>query len=344
MPQKQSTRARDDKEKRDIERLLQWAFVDELPKHFISSADGIWDRLTQWGSLGGVNPDVSQFAGGGAQRYAQFGLPHKDAEAIGRAVMALGRIVIDWDADFDLIAHELAALVDVNGLRARRAKSRGLKALPRRKELDLGPSGGDSGFGSGHFGRVLIERVPVSDSVYRGGHFIKGRRTSHGPRDMIFVASIDAVALVHMHAIKKTRPPLDHEMPRPFMPDEGRRLVGECHGKNLYTTGSFCPLHWRPSPAGILLERADYLVWHRALTQLSSTLMLEKYQATPPDAPPAPWIDGEVFPSSFKQVSGRKGFFLPFPHEAERPRAAAPTKKPKHSKARRPRVDRGAKA
>jgi hypothetical protein len=53
------------KQAHDIEFLLQWAFLHELPKRKISSAEGIWDRLSQYGSLGGINPDPGH---GAAQR------------------------------------------------------------------------------------------------------------------------------------------------------------------------------------------------------------------------------------------------------------------------------------
>jgi hypothetical protein len=93
----------------DIEKLLQWAYLDELPKRQILSTEGVWDRLQQYGSLGGINPDPG--GSGNAQRYAQFGLPHPDAEEIERAVGALGQASIE--DNYDVIVGELAALVTV---------------------------------------------------------------------------------------------------------------------------------------------------------------------------------------------------------------------------------------
>jgi hypothetical protein len=103
----------------DIEKLLQWAYLDELPKLKLSAAEGIWDQMAQYGSLGGINAEQSRFWGSGAQRYAQFGLPHPDAEKIARAVGALKPASIE--DDFDVIVGELGALVTVNDFRPRRA-------------------------------------------------------------------------------------------------------------------------------------------------------------------------------------------------------------------------------
>jgi hypothetical protein len=40
----------------DVERLLHWAFCDELSKKQISSAEGNWDKIEQDGRRGGIDP------------------------------------------------------------------------------------------------------------------------------------------------------------------------------------------------------------------------------------------------------------------------------------------------
>jgi hypothetical protein len=99
----------------EIEKLLHWAYGDELIKRVTSSAEGIWDRLSQYGSLGGIDPDPGH---GGAQRYPHFGLPHPDAEKIEIAVSTLPKTVIDWDVSFSAIMGDLSALfVNVRKMR-----------------------------------------------------------------------------------------------------------------------------------------------------------------------------------------------------------------------------------
>lgn len=313
----------------DIEQLLSWAFLDELPKRQISSADGIWERMAAYGSLGGINPDTSRFAGGGAQRYAQFGLPHPDAEEIERAVTALGSAAVDWTAHYETIAAELAALIDINGAHGRRSRYRAGAA--------------DSGFVFSqlhehtHFGEFTY--VSRADSGFKRG--LRVKNVAGGPRDVIAVNSVNVAALVHAHALKRTRPFWQHDAPMPLPAEHkgrGVALIGECRGKNLYTDGSYCPLRWSPSPLQIVLDRADYLLWHQALTTLSETLALSAHQATKPAAPAAPWIGGEIAHRTYKQAPDPKNFSV---RDVARPRAGAPLKNSKHSKVRFPLVDKG---
>lgn len=90
----------------EIEKLLQWAYCDELIKRTTSSAEGIWDRIEEYGQRGGIDPGH-----GAAQRYPHFGLPHPDAEAIERAVGALPNFVLDWTASSQAIMGYLQALL-----------------------------------------------------------------------------------------------------------------------------------------------------------------------------------------------------------------------------------------
>src|SRR5262249_3316878 len=98
----------------DIEKLLQWAYLDELPKRQISSVLGVWEGVREYGQRGGID-----IGAGGAQRYPHFGAPHPDAEEIERAVGALGSASIEHD--YDVIVGELAALVTVNDFKSRKA-------------------------------------------------------------------------------------------------------------------------------------------------------------------------------------------------------------------------------
>lgn len=93
----------------DIEKLLHWAYRDELSKRVTSAAEGIWDRIDDNGKLGGIGDDGRR-GDRGAQRY-DFGLPHPDAEEIERAVGSLPDAVVDWEASRDAISAGLASLL-----------------------------------------------------------------------------------------------------------------------------------------------------------------------------------------------------------------------------------------
>lgn len=90
----------------DVEKLLQWAYLEELSKRQTSSAESIWDRLQQRADLGGVDPGH-----GSAQRYPHFGLPDPDAEKIEKAVGNLPDLIIDWEASREAIMGDLAAIL-----------------------------------------------------------------------------------------------------------------------------------------------------------------------------------------------------------------------------------------
>lgn len=69
----------------DIEKLLQWAFHDELPKgHPVSTSP--WDSISRIGELG-VRVQTSGFGGDGLGFV--HGEPHADAQAVAVAVKAL---------------------------------------------------------------------------------------------------------------------------------------------------------------------------------------------------------------------------------------------------------------
>jgi len=90
----------------EVEKLLHWAYGDELSKRTTSSAEGIWDHIEEWGQRGGIDPGH-----GAAQRYPHFGLPHPDAYKIEIAVTALPNLVLDWAASSDAILGGMAALL-----------------------------------------------------------------------------------------------------------------------------------------------------------------------------------------------------------------------------------------
>lgn len=294
------------KKKVDVELLVQWAYLDELSKRHTSSAEGIWDRLAQNGSLGGINPDPGH---GSAQRYAHFGLPHPDAETIEKAVGRLHSVAIDWKKNFKVIAGDLAALISVNDVERRD---------------DLG------------------ERTTTSGWLDKKSGDIK--RVVNKPRDVLLLNTITTAALVTMYAVRKGRPDWRTEQMRPVRTVATRgspdavKIIGKCRGKNFYTTGSYCPLIWEPSPIEVALARADYVAWHQGLTILSQTLQLTEHVALPPAASPTPWIEEEreIPRRTFKQPHGDAKVL---PLHPRRERRSLPPKKSKHSKGRSLLVD-----
>jgi hypothetical protein len=327
----------------EIEALLRWTYLDELPKRQTSAAEGIWDRLAQNGSLGGIDPDPGH---GAAQRYAHFGLPHRDAEAIELAVGRLGSTAIDWDKHFDLIAGDLAALIDINDLqrgsgawRSTKARGSGWAVKGHLEKGRVGDLARNRGF-------VVTDNEIAgkieSFSYIRGHHQGKLRkgiraRPADRPRDVLLLNTVDVAALVITHTIKGTRPDWRSAQMRP-VPTLAERsalsvVIGKSKGKNLYTTGAYCPLRWEPSPLSVVLARADYLVWWDAIERLAGTLELAEHQLLPPAAARTPWIDGEVAHRTFANAPARTSTL---PLKPQRKRTGAPARKPNNSDVRHP--------
>lgn len=258
------------KTKMDVEKLLHWAYRDELSKRTTSSAEGIWDKINDRGRVG-IDPGH-----GAAQRYPHFGLPHPDADRIEKAVGALPDAVIDWDAEAEAVLGDLLMLAD-----------------PRTPPLPA--------------------RTPADGWIRRDGKMVKVGVLSDRPREVILVRSLRTAALVTMHAGMGTRPNWREDQPTPFPIEQGSKvsIVGECRGKNLYTTGSYCPLRWSPSPLVIAEARADYLAWWRGMKTLVETLMLEDFAPLMPEAAEMPWRTPEPKWSLVSRGTAKKAPPLP---------------------------------
>jgi hypothetical protein len=251
----------------DIEMLLRWAYLDELSKRSISSAEGIWNAIEEIGQRGGI--DLGRAA---AQRYCHFGLPDPDAELIEKAVACLEDLVIDWEQSFDAIAAELSGLISVNAITKRGTQPRATKA----------------GWGKAGAKAVKVffgeEPRPVHDR----------------PRDVLMVGGLCTGALVTMHAVRGTRPDWIEDSPKPervpASSGPNAMVVGDCRGRNLYSIGSYCPLKWEPSPLSIVSSRAEYVAWHDGLTRIAETIQLAKFTPLPPKASRTPWLEEQNEP------------------------------------------------
>jgi len=244
----------------DIEQLVRWTFREELSKRVTSSAEGVWAQLTDWQLLGAAVDLGTR----GPQRY-DHGVPHRDALVIEKAVAQLPDAVIDWEAEALSVLDELLALVDP------RKENNAPAATPER----------------------------LRDTTTVGWTARSGRKITlqlGRPRQVILVRSLRTSALVTMHGNAGTRPGGHSEMPRPqpVPSDRGpnHKLVGECKGRNWYSTGSYCPLRWEPCPITIAEARADYLAWWRGLDQLARSLagQLEKFHPLRPGTSEMPWL------------------------------------------------------
>jgi hypothetical protein len=279
----------------DVEKLLRWAYQEELAKKRTSSAEGIWDRLHEVAERGGI--DIGH---GAAQRYPHFGLPDPDAERIEVAVGALPDQVIDWDRDAEAVMGGLLGLAD----------PRSKKGLPRNRPSTASwPS------------RTRKQHETASVEPPRDVLMVRSYRTA-------------TLITMHaaMGTRPDWYPEPSRPLPVPASRGPGFAVVGECYGRDRYQLGAYCPLRWDPSPMEIADARAEYLAWHRGLLMLCERLELRGYIAARPGAPEMPWRAPQDSIRVVYEAPVRPQGRLPL-HPA-RPLMAAPMARPKNSKVR----------
>lgn len=93
------------KAKADIEKLLVWAYRDELSKGITSVAESNWGAIIRYAELGGQRID-----GSAPQRY-DLGTIHPDAQRIEVAACALDKVVVDWAQSRAALMGHLAGLL-----------------------------------------------------------------------------------------------------------------------------------------------------------------------------------------------------------------------------------------
>lgn len=118
--------------------------------------------------------------------------------------------------------------------------------------------------------------------------------------------SFQPMGLVMVHAKMGTRPIWDLGRPRVIRvngkngkpvvqyidEDTGKLIEGRTTGRH-YGPGARCPLVLEPNPREIACARAEYVVWHQALDQVTQRLRawkLHDHWPLPTTAAPEPWI------------------------------------------------------
>lgn len=240
----------------EVEKLLQWAYRDELSKRATSSAEGIWDQIEEYGR-GGINPDPGH---GAAQRYSHFGLPHPDAEAIERAVSGLEDGQIDWASESEAIMGHLLGIADTRPLSVRPVQ-------PRQTVVGW----------------------------WEGSRWYKSGAGKPRDVMMVRTLKVSALVTMHAKMGTRPDWYDEPPRPYQTRASRGSKpaIVGECWGKSAYSPGSHCPLTWDPSPISVAETRADYLAWWRGLALLAKTLVLNDFEIGPPAAPEMPWAAPE---------------------------------------------------
>lgn len=241
----------------DIERLLQWALREELPKGSAVAASA-WDLITQYGMLG----TRVQTSGQGSPDGLGFvdGAPHDDALIVAAAVRALPTEARFEDRDhaaklfgeFAPIASEAIVALSV-AIFNPRAIVISCAALSRRPPWN---------FETPTPRQMFVDfRDPQGD--------LRTRPLVHG----LDVSGAEVA----------------------ISPNRGRAVVRD--GLYDYARAPRSPLAWGdPDLISIGDARAEYFAWHAALGGLVNDLAgrLEQYEPIASAARPMPWLTGQA--------------------------------------------------
>lgn len=241
-----------------IEKLLQWAYRDELPKQAVGGLTG-WERLIYLGT------EVDETTRGGfeVRLPVALGPPHPDALKVDYFVRSIENVRCDWWRERH---HLLGSLLPYASGQE-----------PRSKVVGRSP---------------VVELHP---STARSGRALMSARVRRTAAPEIVARDFSLAEHVILHARLGTRP--SWEMPARLAPvlsgNNKPSMIGRMVRKGVYTTGSYSPLRLTPSAAEIAAARWEYAVWHWALVDLARVVCgLADFAPQPPSAPAAPWITG----------------------------------------------------
>ena len=307
-----------------IQKLLEWAYRDELP---LERASGPWSGPQAprpgWAAMAGAGDarvtDGRPFLNSwGVVALVGARDPHPDAIRVGLAVQALDSWLLGlpdgWADDVTLRAGiAVEGEGDLTPIEWAAAAERALARLTMR-EADGAP----------------VLRRPVSSLIVRAA--TRGRPLEAGTgavkRRAVMAANNKPAWFVRELAEVGTNP-------------DGSPRMGEVEVSGVQRNGRLKPGAYQkfivePDPATILMERAEYEVWRAALDVLAEDLAdaLDGFRVLPSRLPFRPWVEG--MPAATRVLPAAGGAIAlkawPQPTAGEplsiwrRPRASEPRK------------------
>lgn len=244
------------KKRIDIEKLVQWAMREELPKGQAVAASP-WDMITQFAQLG-VRVQTGGYAGDGFGFTP--GAPHEDAIIVGDAIRAL-----NTEARFDAACEVLPLFGDLAGIAGDAVDAILCASFDPRSIV---------------ISKAMQGTRPAWDfetpSPYQ--MFVSFRDRAGAIRSRPLVHGVDAEGdLVEL------------------APNRGRKAQRDGMYDLAYGPRSPLQWG-DPSLIHIGHARAEYLAWHGALVSLAADLAgkLAEHEPTAPAVRPMPWITGQA--------------------------------------------------
>jgi hypothetical protein len=278
----------------DIEKLVQWALRDELPKGRTVSASA-WDLITQFGQLGTL---IDTTRGGSDGFGFVPGAPHEDAIKVAAAIERVAdeaRLPDSGEAlglfgDLAPIAEDCAASLLVASFN------------PRAIVISRAIAGQ----------RPVWEfETPTPYPIHR-----QERSAAGSLRDVLLVKGLDADGdLVEMK------------------PNRGRAVERDGMYSYAMAPRCPLQWN-DPSLMSIGHARAEYVAWHGALVALAASIgdTLAEYMPTPPAARALPWVTGQIVPSRVLHPVTPAPAYLPDDFLLISPKRRAPGRPTPHAR------------
>lgn len=281
------------KRKIDIEKLLQWALREELPKGRPVSMSA-WEIVQSYGRLG-ARIDVSGH--GGVDQFGFVpGAPHEDALTVSRAIGGLSTCAQLGDDD------------DIRGLFADRTRA---DCVPAEWIVALRASS-------------FNQQSLVISKAMQG--LRPAWRFEVSSPQQVKVPERNAVGAYRERALVEGLDDDGHAVA--MMPLRGRAAMKA--GAYDLARMPRSPLVWSdPSPIKIGEARGEYLAWFAALSSLAIDLRdeLKQFEPTAPAVAWRPWITGQTPGSRVLSDGIPAGLMtVPLPLQPKRRKAGPPVK------------------
>lgn len=245
----------------DVERLLSWAYREELPKKELAvTADSTsWDSVDRYLGRGGVEIDRDPWETHlQSQRYAGIGKPHEDARDLACLVDGLDDVTIQWPAAKPILLPDLAPFLSSRDeFLARKLRENSGSLVRAHARMGTRPMW-DVFW---QFGPVMLKNNhALVQYVNRHGKLVD---CTSGQRDYLRGGRCPLTVSTGSRPGEYQRRGIEHVMP---------------------------PL------IEIISARFSYFVWHAALgeivRQTNGSWKLTDHTPTGPSAAQAPWLTG----------------------------------------------------
>lgn len=273
----------------EIEKLLQWAYRDELPKQ-VPAGSSLMADLAMLGAPIDRSDMSDRFPVGA-------GAPHPDALLIDWHVRGLQPVIVNWSGQRRALMGDLAPYLD--------------RDQPVTPAMDDSPVVDIERYRTITGGQGVCTRV------------VERRRPLPQVRE-----DTSTLVMMHARMGTRPLWQMPIRLGPVLSRNHKPAMIGRMIRKNVYTAGSHCPLQLNPSAQDIARARFEYRVWHNALTELARVVCdMQEHTALPPSAAAFPWLHDDEVGAARSRIltpAGERPSFSRLPLKPKRKAALPP--------------------